>query len=56
MTVAVARSGTGTRAVGLVTIASGVIGAVGIVFLGGMFGAFAGSRASPPPSRRKPCS
>ena len=41
MTVAIARAGTGSRAVGLVTIASGVIGAIGIVFLGGMFAAFA---------------
>jgi hypothetical protein len=41
MTVAVARAGTGARAVGLVTITSGIAGAVGIVFLGGMFTAFA---------------
>lgn len=41
MTVAVARAGTGSRAVGLVTITSGVAGAVGVVFLGGMFTAFA---------------
>ena len=41
MTIAVARAGSGSRAVGLVTIASGVIGAVGVVFLGGMFTAFA---------------
>jgi hypothetical protein len=41
MTVALARAGSGSRAVGLVTITSGVIGAVGVVFLGGMFTAFA---------------
>ena len=41
MTVAVAQAGTGSRAVGLVTITSGVVGAVGVVFLGGMFTAFA---------------
>ena len=41
MTIAVARAGSGSRSVGLVTVTSGVIGAVGIVFLGGMFTAFA---------------
>jgi hypothetical protein len=41
MTVAIARAGSGTRAVGLVTIASGALAAVGLVFLGGMFAAFA---------------
>src|SRR5689334_14767863 len=41
MTVAVARAGSGSRAVGLVTVTSGIVGAVGIVFLGGMFTAFA---------------
>lgn len=41
MTIAVARAGSGSRAVGLVTVASGIIAAVGVVFLGGMFAAFA---------------
>ena len=41
MTIAVAKAGTGSRAVGLVTITSGIVGGVGIVFLGGMFTAFA---------------
>jgi hypothetical protein len=41
MTVAVARAESGSRAVGLVTVTSGIVGAVGIVFLGGMFTAFA---------------
>jgi hypothetical protein len=41
MTVAVATAGAGSRTVGLVTVASGVVGALGIVFLGGMFTAFA---------------
>jgi hypothetical protein len=41
MTVAIARAGSGSRTVGLVTITSGVVGAIGIVFLGGMFAAFA---------------
>jgi len=41
MTIAVARAGSGSRAVGLVTVASGIIAAVGVAFLGGMFAAFA---------------
>ena len=41
MTIAIAQSGSGSRAVGLVTVTSGIVGAVGIVFLGGMFTAFA---------------
>lgn len=41
MTVAMARAGSRSRSVGLITVTSGVIGAVGIVFLGGMFTAFA---------------
>jgi hypothetical protein len=41
MSVAIARAGTGSRAVGLVTVTSGIVGAVGVVFLGGMFAAFA---------------
>jgi len=41
MTVAVGRAGSGSRATGLITITSGVVGAVGIVFLGGMYASFA---------------
>ena len=41
MTVTIASAGTGSRAVGIVTIANGVLAAVGLVFLGGMFMAFA---------------
>jgi hypothetical protein len=41
MSVAIARAGAGSRTIGLVTITSGIVGAVGIVFLGGMYAAFA---------------
>ena len=41
MTVVVAQARVGSRAIGLVTVTSGVVGAVGVVFLGGMFAAFA---------------